>query len=144
MVTKEFVTRSNQAVAEAWGKGNFELLNEIEAPDLIVHKFPLPVIKGLEAYRQHVIEMRQAFADMQFDFEEPVIEGDSYAVRFSIRCKHVGPSSVLPVPPTGKEIIMRGCAVVHVKNNKNTEFFEYDDMLGIMQQLGVIQTAGQK
>jgi predicted ester cyclase len=52
--------------------------------------------------------------------------------------KHTGVSPTVPVPPTGKEVVMKGGLFVHLKNGKIVEVFEYKEYLGLLQQLGVM------
>lgn len=46
------------------------------------------------------------------------------------------------IPPTGKEVTLKGCIVVHVRDGKIVEEFEYSDYLGFLQQLGVVPPLG--
>jgi predicted ester cyclase len=59
-----------------------------------------------------------------------------------MRMKHTGTSPSLPIPPTGKEVALQGCTVVHVKDGKVSEEWEYSDYLGFLQQLGVVSPLG--
>jgi predicted ester cyclase len=47
-------------------------------------------------------------------------------------------SPTLSIPPTGKQIKMSGCSVYHWRDNRIFEQWEYSDMLGLLQQLGMI------
>jgi len=55
-----------------------------------------------------------------------------------LRMKHTGVYPAVPVPPTGKEVVITGGAFLHVKDGKIVEVFQYADWLGMMQQLGAI------
>jgi predicted ester cyclase len=142
MVNKEFMAKELQAIKEAYVNGNVDALNETFAPDITSHRFPFPDIKGLEAYKQYVTMFRQAFTDIQWDFEESISEGDTLARRYTMRMKHTGASPMLKIPPTGKELSIKGCVFDHVKDNKIIEIFEYDDSLGLLQQLGIVPPMG--
>ena len=56
--------------------------------------------------------------------------------------KHTGSDPKFPTPPTGKEVVIEGCAFYCVKNGKIVEFIEYSNYLGFFQQLGVIPLIG--
>jgi hypothetical protein len=42
----------------------------------------------------------------------------------------------------GKEVIKKGCVVVHIADGKVVEELEYADYLGFLQQLGVVPPLG--
>lgn len=53
-----------------------------------------------------------------------VAEGDTIAYRYTMTMKHTGQSPTLPIPPTGKEVTLKGCIVVHVRDGKIVEEFD--------------------
>ena len=69
-------------------------------------------------------------------------EGGRIAYRYTWKAKHTGQSPTLPIPPTGKEVTLVGCVVVHIADGKIVEEFEYSDYLGFLQQLGVVPPLG--
>ncbi len=144
MPTKEIMAKDRWAAEEAFGKGNADAFDEVYAPDAVFHMPIAPEIKGLEAFKQSISVFLQTFSDVRFQWEEEICEGDSAVQRFTWRMKHTGTSPMLPLPPTGKEAVYRGCAVYHLKNDKIVEFFEYADLLDFFQQLGVVPPMGQK
>ena len=137
MSLEEFKARYCRALEEAYYEGNLDALDELYAPDVIIHRPPHPDIRGLSEYKQHILTARQAYTDIRFDWEEMVGEGDTVALRSTWRMKHTGESAAVPVPPTGKEVVMRGGLFIHLDNGKGVEVFEYKDYLGLLQQLGV-------
>lgn len=127
---------------EAWLKGNLDAFDEVYAVDYVWHRPPFPTISGLEALKESVLGMRSAYSELQIAYEEMISEGDSVAYRYSLQGMHTGVSPTLPIPPTGKAVDLRGCVVVHVKEGKIIEEFEYSDYLGFLQQLGVVPPLG--
>lgn len=91
------------------------------------------------AYKQYIREARQAYTDVHFDWEEMIGEGNTVALRSTWRVKRTGVSPKVPVPLTGKQVVMSGGFFVHLKNGKIVEVFEYKEYLGFLQQLGVMQ-----
>ena len=138
MSLKELAAKDSLAMNEAFAKGNLAAFEETHAPDLVSHMPPFPDSKGIEAYKQVITEMRQAFSDIRMDWDETIIEGNTIAHRFTLRMKHTGVYPAVPVPPTGKEVVITGGAFLHVKDGKIVEVFQYADWLGMMQQLGAI------
>jgi len=48
--------------------------------------------------------------------------GKNSLVRYD---RHTGESPTLPIPPTSKQVTLRGCTVVHISGGKVIEEFEY-------------------
>jgi len=142
MSLEELKAKIRRAGEEAWLKGNVDAFDEVYAADYIWHRPPLPDLSGLEAVKESVTDMRSAYSDIQISYEEMLGEGDSLAYRFTWRARHTGQSPTLPIPPTGKEVLLQGCIVVHLAGGKIVEEFEYSDYLGFMQQLGVVPALG--
>jgi steroid delta-isomerase-like uncharacterized protein len=142
MSLEELKAKIRWAGEEAWLKGNVDAFDEVYAADYVWHRPSLPDVSGLEAAKQSVAGMRSAYSDIQISYDEMVGEADSLAYRFSWRAKHTGESPTLPIPPTGKEVLLQGCIVVHIGDGKIVEEFEYSDYLGFLQQLGVVPPLG--
>ena len=142
MSIKELAAKDARGIAEAFSKGNLAAFDETHAPDVVSHMPPFPDTKGSEAYKQVITEMRQAFTDIRMDFDETITEGNTIAHRFTLRMKHTGVYPAIPVPPTGKEVVVEGGAFLHVKDGKIVEALQYGDWLGMMQQLGAVPPMG--
>jgi steroid delta-isomerase-like uncharacterized protein len=142
MSLDEMKEKIRWAGTEAWLKGNLEALDEVYAADYVWHRPPLPDLSGIEAVKESMRGMRSAYSDIQIAVEEMVGESSSIAYRYTWRAKHTAVSPSLPIPPTGKEVTLLGCIVVHIVDGKIVEEFEYSDYLGFMQQLGVVPPLG--
>jgi len=144
MVTKEFMEKYRWALEESHCKGNINALDQVEDPNLVLHMPPYPDVKGLAAAKQGTMGFLQGFTNWRVEFEEMISEGDNIACRCTWYMKHTGTTPVLPIPPTNKEVALRGSLLARVKNGKIVEEFMYNDNLGWMQQLGVVPPMGQK
>ncbi|MBM4467122.1 MAG: ester cyclase [Chloroflexi bacterium] len=142
MSLEELKAKIRWAGEEAWLKGNLDDLGEVYAADYVWHRPPFPDAKGLEAVKESIAGTRSGYSDIQIAYEEMISEGNSIAYRYTWRAKHTGQSPTLPIPPTGKEVTLQGCVVVHIANGKIVEEFEYSDYLGFLQQLGVVPSLG--
>lgn len=142
MSLRELEAKIQRAGEEAWYKGNVDALDEAYATDYVSHKPPFPDTNGLEAVKQSIAATRPAYSDIQASYTDWIAEGDAIAYRYTMRMKHTGVSPSLPIPPTGKEVTLQGCVVVHVKDGKVIEEWEYSDYLGFLQQLGVVPPLG--
>jgi len=142
MVHREFADRMRWALEEAWRKGNMDVLGEVYAVGCVAHKPPYPDLNGLEANKHYVAVHRLAYSDIRIALPEWIAEGDTIAFRYAFCMKHTNVSPVLPGPPTGREVTLQGCGVVHIKDDKIIEEWAYSDFLGFLQQLGVLPSLG--
>jgi steroid delta-isomerase-like uncharacterized protein len=123
-------------------KGNLEAVYQYIADDYVFHRPPLPDAVGKEANRKGDEAFLTAFSNNRVTIHEIVVEGDTAAMHYTWQAVHTGVSPNLGIPPTGKELKMSGCMIYHWKGDKIVEQWDYTDMLGMMQQLGLIPTAG--
>jgi len=144
MSLQELKDKIAWSMEEAWLKDNVDAMDEIFASDIVLTMFPFPDIKGLEAVKQGVRVQLQAFSDIRWDAEEWVGEDNTIVFRYTLYCKHTGVSLNLPVPPTGKALVLKSCDVFHIKDGKIVEMLGYRDYLGMIQQLGLMPSPGQK
>ena len=63
-------------------------------------------------------------------------EGDMVAARFTARGVHNG--AFMGLPPTGKPITMTGIEIFRLENGKIAELWGEANLLGLMQQLGIL------
>jgi predicted ester cyclase len=138
MSLKELAAKDSRGVTEAFTKGNLAAFDETHSPNVVSHMPPFPDVNGSEAYKQFIVDMRKAFTDIRMDWDETITEGNTIGHRFTLRMKHTGAYPAIPVPPTGKEVVVKGGVFLHVKDNKVVEAFQYADWLGMLQQLGAV------
>jgi predicted ester cyclase len=142
MSLEELKAKIRWAGQEAWMKGNVNALGEVYAADYVCHRPPLPDVRELEESKDYIAASRDAYSDIQLEYEDMIGEGDTIAYRTTWRAKHTGQSPTLPIPPTGKELVLKSCSIVHVVDGKVVEEYELSDYLGFMQQLGVVPPLG--
>jgi len=139
--TNELVAKGRQAWSEAV-KGNLDALDEAYAADVISHGRRVGEIKGLAALKEFVADGQLAFSDQTLTFDHVIGEGDRIAVEWTWRARHTGQSPLLPFPPSGKEVMSRGCTVIRAAGGKAIEESVYVDNLNLMQQIGVVPKTG--
>jgi predicted ester cyclase len=142
MSLEELKAKIRWAGQEAWMKGNVNALGEVYAAYYVCHRPPLPDVRELEESKDYIAASRDAYSDIQLEYEDMIGEGDTIAYRTTWRAKHTGQSPTLPIPPTGKELVLKSCSIVHVVDGKVVEEYELSDYLGFMQQLGVVPPLG--
>jgi predicted ester cyclase len=142
MSLAEMKAKIRWAGEEAWLNGNLDALDEVYAADYVWHRPPFPDTNGIEAVKKSIEGMRSAYSDIKVVYEEMVGEDSTIAYWYSLRARHTGVSPTMPIPPTGKEVILVGCVVVRIEDGKIVEEFEHSDYLGFLQQLGVVPPLG--
>ena len=85
MDIKEFAQKFIEAEDEAW-KGNFEPLEQIESPDIVIHMPPAPDFNGFEAHKQYILTARESTKDLTLEWE--YITGDGNVAVVSLK-EHV-------------------------------------------------------
>jgi predicted ester cyclase len=126
---------------QAYEKKNLNVIDELHAPDYVGHIVGTPgPIRGREALKQLFAAYFAAF-DIHVSSEFLIAEGDMVVVRDTYRLKHKG--EFQGIPPTGKELSVTGTDIYRIVDGKFVEQWVEADMLGLMQQLGVLSTPGQ-
>jgi predicted ester cyclase len=123
------------ALDQALNEGNLDTLDELYVQDYVMHQPPLPDIVGLDAYKEAIAGARRGLSGPRVTVQEVIVEGDTAAVRWTYEGTH---SSDWFVSATGKQVTVVGCTVSHWVDGKIVEEWYYGDVLGLMQQLGVV------
>lgn len=129
---KEIVRRFFE---EGPSKGNLNVADELLSPDFILH-VPLPSSPGIEGINEVITACRAAFEHLNVTIEDMVAEGNNVAARFTARGIHKG--NFMGLPATGKPITMTGIEIFRIKDGKIAELWGEANLLGLMQQLGII------
>jgi predicted ester cyclase len=117
------------------------VFDELIAPDFVIYDAPPGMQHGGEGFRQVVAMFRTGFPDLHVTFEEEFADGDVVIHRGYVTGTHQG--EFQGVPPTGKQVKMKTLDIWRVANGKAVENWVQMDMLGLMQQLGVVPSLGQ-
>lgn len=132
-------TEQNKAlvrrIIDELNKGNMSIMAEVAAPDILFY-FPGNPPLSLEGFGGVMTGFFSAFPDLKTEIEELVAEGDTVVRRGYWHGTHEGIFQGLP--PTGKSVTVPMVAIERIKNGKVIEHRAYPDLLGLMQQLGVI------
>jgi steroid delta-isomerase-like uncharacterized protein len=122
---------------EIFTAGNLELVDELFAPDYVLHDPVVPdEVSGPEGMKRYVSMYRAAYPDTHFTIEDQIAEGDEVVTRWIGQGTHEG--ELMGIPPTGKQVTVTGIEVDRVVDGKMQETWVNYDALGMMQQLGVV------
>ena len=118
-------------------KRNLAAIDEFMAPDYIEHdEMPPGTPAGAEGLKQMMGMFFSAFPDMQSTTEDVIAEGDKVVGRHVFSATHTG--DFMGIPATGKRINIGEMHIVRIVNGKGVEHWGQVDMMGMMQQLGVV------
>ena len=121
---KELVRRYND---EIWNKHNLDKFDDYAS--------------GAES-ADHVRQFLTAFADVQLTIEDMIAEGDKVVARLHATATNTGPFA--GNPPTGNKVDIHSIRIYRIADNKIVETWAMQDRLGLMEQLGLVQSAGGK
>ena len=69
MSIKEFAEKYIEAQHDAFMNGNFDTLEALEDPEVVLHIGPSQEIEGFEAHKQDILKWREAVSDLQYKTE---------------------------------------------------------------------------
>ena len=84
--------------------------------------------------------MKAAFPDLHASVEDVIAEGDKVALRMVARGTHQG--DFMGIPATGKKVSMAEMHILQFAGGKVSAHWGLTDQLGMMQQLGVVESPG--
>ena len=112
------------------------------ADEIVFHRPPFPPVEGKEANLEGDEGTLSAFSEVISTIHELIVEGDTAIAHWTWQATHSGTLLSLGIPATGKRVEFSGCSIYHFKDGKIFKQWEYGDLLGFMQQLGVVPTPG--
>jgi steroid delta-isomerase-like uncharacterized protein len=121
-------------------EGDLSAANKLLAPNFTLH-VPLPCSPGIQGINDVISACRAAFEGLNVTIEDMVAEGDRVAARFTARGIHKG--VFMGLPATGKPITMTGIEIFRIENDKIAELWGEANLIGLMQQLGILPPLGQ-
>jgi len=140
-------TDQNKEVVILWleerDKGNWDIINELFAPDYVCHLASDPdPIRGRDKVKQMHAIPRSTFDT--YPTNEPdllIAEGDTVVHRETVRLKPKDPFR--GSPPTEKEATVASIDIYRIVDGRIVEQWNHPDLFGQMYQLGNLPTPGQ-
>jgi len=138
-------TEENKAIVrrfeqEVWNGRNPSLVDQFFAASHVFRAAGSPPLDR-EGHRQMIAHFQDAFPDGQDTTNDLIAEGDKVAHRWTYHGTHQG--TFQGIPPTGKQVTLTGISIWRFEAGKIVESWHELDILGMMQQLGVIPVPGQ-
>lgn len=142
VTTQQLGAIVREDIERIWNEGELSFVDELYADDYVLHDPSLPEeVHGPEGYKSYVRELREAFPDLTVSDDAMITEGDTVAIRYSWRGTHEG--EFMGIEPTGKRVEGTGMVFVRFEDGKVREDWIIDDSLGLLRQLGVIESPGE-
>lgn len=120
---------------EALNNRDPDLFREVHADDVVLHDTNDDA-RGIDALTEHQWAFIEAFADLNYEIEDMIAEGDRVAVRHTATGIHEG--ELQGIEPTGAEVEVPVMIMFRLENGKIAEVWLHDDRLGMLRQLGVV------
>lgn len=125
---------AQERFAEGVNTGNFDVFDEVVAPDVVDHDPAPEQGPGPEGFKEMFRTMRSAFPDLEVTPEHMTATDDDVALAYTITGTHEG--EFLGLAPTGRKVTARGVQIGRFEDGRLVERWGSSDQLAILQQLG--------
>jgi steroid delta-isomerase-like uncharacterized protein len=140
MSTEAYKALAQRWLDEVWNKGDLRLIDELIAPDYVLHDPTRPGLQGRAGIKESIAMFRQAFPDLTFTIEDQVAEADKIVTRYTVQGTHLGP--LMGIAATGKQGTITGIDIYRISDGQIAEAWSNWDTLGLLQRIGVIPSLG--
>lgn len=134
-MSRDTNVKAQERFGEAVNTGNFDIFDEVVAPNAVDHDPAPGQGRGPDGFRSFFSEMRSAFPDFTVEVDHMTATDDDVAIAYRISGTHNG--EFQGVAPTGKRVEARGCQIGRFENGQLVERWGSSDELGLMSQLGI-------
>jgi steroid delta-isomerase-like uncharacterized protein len=138
MGTEENKAITRRFINEVLNEGKLAAIAELVDSGYSMHGTE-PEVSGHQGMQEFVTTYRTALPDYHCTIEDQVAEGDKVVTRWTVRGTQLG--AMAGMPPTGKPVTLAGIVIDRIANGKLMETWLQADVLGMMQQLGLIPAA---
>lgn len=128
-----------------FNRGDLAAADAYFGPEFFNHAGPQDWPHGPEGIKRTVTMLRTAFPDLHYKVEEVIVEGNTFAARWTARGTHQGPFQgpvgsvpAANFPATGRQVGFQGITLGRIINGKGGESWVLMDQLGLLRQLGVL------
>ncbi len=133
----EKITRLVTDLLDTWNAHDIDRLATFYAPEYegvdVAYATPR---RGPEEVCQTMILYLQAFPDLRFTIEELIVQDNRVALAYMVRGTHQG--KLMNIPPTGREVVVRGTTFFTVKDSQITHGLHVWDVAGVLRSMGLL------
>jgi predicted ester cyclase len=120
---------------EVWGAGDFGVVDELLAENLIDHNAVPGQPRGRAGDIWAAQSVRTAFPDLVFALDVAFESGDLVTGRWTMSGAHTGPLELLGLPPTGRPVVMSGQEIFRAAGGVFVEVRHLEDIGALMRGL---------
>src|SRR5215217_551755 len=131
---EETIAVVDRVRAEIYNAGNFDIMPEIFAEGYLHGSANGPDAVGIAEGARRIEGFVTALPDLEWTFDEVIVEGDRVAARWTARGTHDG--DLIGFAPTGKPVEFTGISFFTVRCGKVVEFQTEMDAAGLLEQVG--------
>ena len=132
---------ARRVIEEVWNKQDLDAVDDIYAPDVVIHGRPPDLPQGREGLKAYWGVFMRAFPDTHWTVEDQIAEGDKVVTRWTSTGTHT--DELMGIPATGKEVSVTGIGIERIDGGQIVETWGEWDRLDMFQQLGVISSPGE-
>ena len=136
MSTESNKTTFRRVVDELINGQDYDLIDELIAPDFVEHEEIPGIDSGIEGFRQAFQMFHTAFPDLRVAIQDILADGDKVVARERWTATHQG--DFMGLPATGKQVDFNVIDIIRLAEGKLVEHWAVTDMLALLTQLGAI------
>lgn len=122
-------------VDEVINRGDDSAMRELVHPKYL-HRAPNQEIRGRDQLKVFFNAYRKGLPDLNVSIDDLVASGDKVVISMTLNGTHTG--DLMGIPATGKPLSVHGMVISRIEDGRIIEEWEILDMLGLVQQLGVV------
>jgi hypothetical protein len=127
MDIKEFAQKFIEAEDQAFQQGNYEALEQIESPNIVIHYPPLPDFNGFEAHKQYIMAAREGTKDLQQEWQYVVGDGNVAVLSLKQQMTTTVDNPAFQIP-AGSTVNADGLFVLKRENDKIVEIWLHSNL----------------
>ena len=135
MSTKQNKDAVCRFIDEAYNKRNLTIGDELLGTKVVLH-VSNSEINGIEGWKQYAGSFLAGFSNIVISVNDIIAEGEKVVASWICHGIHSG--ELQGIAPTGKHAMWRGIAIYRFAGGKIEEVWVWNDIWGIMRQLGAI------
>ena len=133
MYAEEHKAKLRRFFEECVNKGDLSVIEDLIAPDEIVHAYPTDHYQGgIESAKEFINVTRAAIPDVQMTVDLQIAEGDLVVTRWTGRGTHHG--ELMGLSGTSKPVEVTGIMIHRFRDGKSVEYWGEWDRLGFLHQ----------
>ena len=125
-----------RVLEEIYTRGDLELADELVHPEFVDHEpghAEQPA--GPDSVKQTVRRLHGMFAELRFEVEDEIAEGDKVVQLVTMSGRHTG--ALMGREPTGRAFAVRHVYIWRIADGRIAEHWGSRDDLGLLVQLGL-------